>query len=121
MPASSPTDGHQPAGASHSNGFEQMIAEIRHYARSAISSAEPRCREQLVASVIANASEIFSRLAALGLSDLAYPRPLAMASLATLRQSRSRVVERSPVSLETRNGSQLDHDGLTPFVAAASR
>ena len=77
------------AGSCFASSFEQMIPQIRRHLRSAINGTEPRSRDQLVTGVIANAFDIFNRLAEHGLSDLAYPRPLAMASLVRLRQTRS--------------------------------
>ena len=89
MLAFSPVRSRRSAGTAFTNSFEQMIPQIRRHVRSAINGTEPRSRDQLVAGVIANAFEIFSRLAEHGLSDLAYPRPLATASLVRLRQTRS--------------------------------
>ena len=88
MLALSPTRSRRSAETADSSGFEQMIPQIRRHVRSAINGKEPHSREQLVAGAIANAFEIFSRLAEDGLSDLAYPRPLAMVSLVRLRQTK---------------------------------
>ena len=89
MLALSPTRRRRSAGSAYTNSFKQMIPQIRRHLRSAINGTEPRSRDQLVTGVIANAFDIFNRLAEHGLSDLAYPRPLAMASLVRLRQTRS--------------------------------
>jgi len=89
MLALSPTRSRRTARSAYKNNFEQMVPQIRRHARSAINGTERRSRDQLVAEVIADAFEIFSRLTEHGVSDLAYPRPLAMASLVRLRQQRS--------------------------------
>ena len=88
MLALSPTRSRRSAETADRSGFEQMIPQIRRHVCSAINGKDPHSREQLVAGAIANAFEIFSRLAERGFSDLAYPRPLAMASLVRLRHTK---------------------------------
>jgi len=88
MLALSPTHGRRSAETAYRSGFEHMIPQIRRHVRSAINGRDPHSREQIVASAIAKAFEIFSRLAEHGLSDLVYPRPLAMAALVRLRQTK---------------------------------
>ena len=88
MLALSPTGSRRSAETPYTSGFERMIPQIRRHVRSAINGKDPHSREQLVAGAIANAFEIFSRLAERGFSDLAYPRPLAMASLVRLRHTK---------------------------------
>jgi len=88
MLALSPTGSRRSAEKADRSGFEQMIPQIRRHVRSAINGKEPHSREQLVAGAIVNAFEIFRRLAEHGLSDLVYPRPLAMASLVRLRHTK---------------------------------
>jgi len=75
------------AASASTHSFEQMLPQIRRHLRSAINGTEPRSRDQLVAGVIADAFYIFNQLVDHGLSDLAYPRPLVMASLVRLRQT----------------------------------
>ena len=88
MLAYSPVRSRRSAGSCFTSSFEQMIPQIRRHVRSTINGKEPQSRDQFVAGVIANTFEIFNRLAEHGLSDLAYPRPLAMASLVRLKQTR---------------------------------
>jgi hypothetical protein len=66
--------------------FEQMIPGIRHHSQLLFSGIESSRLESLVDQVLANALEIFLRLAERGLGDLAYPKPLVMAALARLRR-----------------------------------
>jgi hypothetical protein len=64
-----------------------MLPEIRRHVRSAVQTADPRSLDESVSRVAAIASDIFSRLSERGLSDLAYPRPLALAALVRHRQT----------------------------------
>jgi hypothetical protein len=66
--------------------FEQMIPGIRQHSQLLFSGIEPSELESLVDEVIANALDIFLRLAERGLVDLAYPKPLVLAALAMLRR-----------------------------------
>jgi hypothetical protein len=77
----------QRARPSSKRTFEHMLPEIRRHVRSAVPSTDPRSLDESVACVAAIASDIFARLSERGLSDLAYPRPLAMAALVRLRQT----------------------------------
>ena len=88
MLALSPTGRRRSAETASRSSFEHMIPQIRRHVRSAINGKDPHSQEQLVAGALANAFEIFSRLAERGFTDLAYPRPLAMASLIRLRQTK---------------------------------
>jgi len=88
MLALSPTRSRRSAETPYTSGFERMIPQIRRHVRSAIHGKDPHSREQIVAGAIAKAFEIFSRLAEHGLSDLVYPKPLAMAALVRLRQTK---------------------------------
>lgn len=69
--------------------FEQMIPLIRHHSQTLFSDVEPFQLEMLVNEIVANAFDIFTRLAERGLGDLAYPKPLAMAALAQMRHAGS--------------------------------
>ena len=68
--------------------FEQMIPGIRHHSQLLFSGIEPSRLESLVDEVIANALDIFLRLADRGLGELAYPKPLVLAALAMLRRGK---------------------------------
>jgi len=72
---------------SSKRSFEHMLPEIRRHVRSAVPSTDARSLDESVTCVAAIASDIFARLSERGLSDLAYPRPLAMAALVRLRQT----------------------------------
>ena len=64
--------------------FKEMIPEIRHHSELALRGrSEPQIEGGVVLAV-AGAFDVFTRLAERGLSELAYPQPLAMAALAGL-------------------------------------
>jgi len=67
--------------------FEQMIPLIRHHSHLLFPDVEAPELEILVDQIIANAFDIFTRLAERGLGDLAYPKPLVMAALAQIRHA----------------------------------
>jgi hypothetical protein len=87
MLALSPVRKLHTAGPSFPNRFENMIPEIRRHVRSTFHDAESRSIDESVASAVEDAFDIFTRLSEHGLNDLVYPRPLAMAALARLKQA----------------------------------
>ena len=67
--------------------FEQMIPLILHHSRPLFRDAESSQLAVLLDEVVTNAFDIFTRLAERGLGDLAYPKPLALAALAQMKQN----------------------------------
>ena len=67
-----------------------MIPEIRRHVELALGSSNPHLKETFMEGVLANALEIYARLAQRGLASLAYPRPLAMTALVRVRQESGR-------------------------------
>jgi hypothetical protein len=64
--------------------FATLIPEIRDHTESVLRATASGRLEACVAQVVASAFEVYRRLAANGLIELAYPKPLSMAALVWL-------------------------------------
>jgi len=70
-----PRDADKQQDAMHRQ-FLEMLPTIRRQAHVAFRDHLPEAREELIAEVVANAYQTFSRLADRGKADIAYPTPL---------------------------------------------
>ena len=67
--------------------FDRMIPEIRRHGQSALFRLG-RTRPELISEdVVRGAFDVFTMLAGLGMSELAYPQPLAMTAFEQLSSS----------------------------------
>ena len=64
--------------------FDRMVPEIRRHVRRAKLKLGVVRPELLTEEVVIGAFEVYASLANRGLSDLAYPKPLAMTALEQL-------------------------------------
>jgi hypothetical protein len=65
--------------------FAAMIPQIRRTAQKAFAGVAPKRQHELVMQTVCHAQSVFLQLALRGVTDLAYPQPLAAVAVAQVR------------------------------------